>query len=730
MLTLPTAFAAAIARGPLDVVHYVKIENAIGTIWEATTRPWLTYNASIAEVGSFSATFDPMDRKSKVGNFSVVSAPDGWLMDVSLNNRLKGSRITVKWGDMSAAFVSDLAPKFMGTIESALPDPEKNTVTLSCTDYLSTLLDNQVVGRWLNMHPLEIILQIMTESTTDGGLGIDASLINTSSFSPASHSEVRHFVVSRGTTSDIYTDTSVSSPQSAKQLIDELCELMDGQLTILEDGLIRFQRFNGAAAVDNWGDTDWLEVRLDEVDGNLRNRITMEFNQLDEAIGVNPGAKQITPMAMTMRLEDTDSSAAIASPGQTARIIDESYTTAWVEGDAIIFATLVDFQLDPAGIPATADVGDEFTLFSGMLHAFCGTRSPGFTTGLGNFEPTLKLDSSHKGYIRVTDEIIEVDRCIVNGDTVLHILESTGNLLVDMYNADQTALPGKATFRISARGAFGTPIQDHAGAPKDWDQNNYNTPGAIARDVTIPALFVQEKLRRYSKGAPKVTVRTTHHKYAYQLGDIITLTTDQIRYFGHASGVDTTVKWEICGKQDDIFGDEPCITWTLIWAYDGASLAIPPNKRISAGRRDDGTMKRRDELDTANNTQRVPRYFGIIPTRTGVNRFGTDEGIISTQNGGRRLNPLEVNVPANRTVYVDHNDLNNSIMTIETIPGTVRPRYAPGASPIATVNTDLTDITSVVDKRNTQSTLANDVVTSNANRGVQVNRSFTSTRKG
>lgn len=735
MLTLPTALQNALARGPLDVVHYVKLELHSGQIFEAATREWGGFPSSIASVSPFSVSIDPLDRKSKVGTFTITGTPDGNLYQWIIDHQAKGAEVTVLWGDMSATSTSDLGPKFKGTVEVALPNAQDLTATLTCKDYLDPILDNQIVGRWLNMHLLEIIEQILTTDTADGGLGIDTAIIDTTSLDPDTWSSIKHYVVSRGTISDIYKDTSVSSPTSAKQLIDELAMLMDGQLMCREDGLIRFHRYeSGTAAVDNWTDDDFLDISLDDIDGNARNRFTIEFNQLTETAALSPRGEDVTPKALVYRQLNEDAANDVKSPHQTARIIDENYSTPWIEGDANIIERAVyqngDEGYRPEGIPSSLGAGDEFFLGGGMFHAFCGTRTPGFTTGLGQYEPTWKIDSTHLAYIQVEEEIISIDKLVVDGRSVAHVYETTATTIQNAIGALATALPNLGTFRIAERGCFGTPVQDHAGA-----ENNQDTYGSklvnIAHDVTIPVNFINAKIRRFAYGAPKITVRTPHHKYAVQVGDIITLTTALVKYLGHSLGLDTTDKWEVCGKQDDIYNDQPCITWTLIWAYSGTGtdpLTDDYNTRI--GRRDQTTKHQRDIDDGVNENVRQPKFNGGIPSHSGTFTVDVDTAIISGSSGARRLPTRTIPVEADMDTHVFLDDRTNAISTIAVDHGVAPPATPPNNTRIATVVSDGTDVQTIQDQRNTNQPVTSDAVTDLANRGLQSNRSFTSRPRG
>lgn len=736
MMTLPTAFATKAESGFLDLVHYVKVELHSGQIFEASTREWGGLPSSIASVSPANFILDPLDRKSKVDTFKVTSAGDGFLYQFITENNCKGAEVTVLVGDMSASSSSDLGPKFKGTCDVALPNSKLATATLTCKNYLDPVLDNQIVGRWLNMHLLEIIEQILTTDTADGGLGIDSAIIDLTSLDPDTWPDIKHYVVSRGTISDIYKDTSVSSPVSAKQLIDELAMLMDGQLMCLEDGKIRFHRFAaGTAPVDNWTNDDILDITLEDLDSNARNRITLEFNQLAETSALSPRGEDITPKAMVYRQMNEDAANDVKSPHQTARIIDENYSTPWVEGDANIIENAVyqngEEGYNPEGIPASLGAGDEFFLGGGMFHAFCGTRTPGFAPGLGQYEPTWKLDADHLAYIQVGDEIISIDKLVVDGRSVAHVYDSPATTIQNAIGALATSLPNLGTFRIAERGCFGTPVQDHAGT-----QNNQDTYGSslvnIAHDVTIPVNFVNAKLARFARGAPKITVKTQHHKYGCQVGDIITLTTDWVKYLSRTLGLDTTDKWEIVGKSDDVYGGkDPCITWTLVWAYSGTGAEpITDDYNTRIGRRDQSTKHQQTIDDGSNENVRQPRMDGGIITHSGTFTIDSDKSVFSGAGGARRLPTRTIPVEEDMDTHVFIDNRTGAIQTIATGHGAPAPATPPNNTRIATVVTDGVDVQTIKDERNTNAPVANDAVTTLAQRGIQSNRTFSKLSRG
>ncbi len=740
MLTLPAALTAALARGRIDPVVYVKIEKASLTI-EAVTRPWLDYTPGIAEISPFAAELEPMDRKSRVGNLTITANNDGWFYGLAIANQLRGARVTVLWGDISAEDTDDLAQMFMGTIESVATDAVNKVVGLSCADYLATLRDRNIVGRFLNIHPLEVISQILLE--IDGGLGFSGAAIDDESLDPENHPDIQHWVVSRGTVSLLYKDTSLTTPTSAKVLIDELATLMDGQLVCLEDGVLKFQRYlAGQDVVDDWTDSDFIDIQLDHADQNLRNQIAMGFNtadeltsliQADQAVGPEGGSdfKFGTPPALIYRETNLDAAADLASPDQDVRIVDQRYDTKWVEGDALIFGP----ETDPLVFEITADLaaGEWVTLRSGMLHAFCGTRSPGFTYALGTFEPDIPLDDDHLAYIRFDDEIISFDRCEVIG-TFVDIAAPSPEYSdpLAMIGSDLTILPGCARFRIKERGVLGTTAAHHQGvkgvpnAPSNGPQLMFPASGGIlAHDVTIPVAFVQAKIQRFSRGAPQITVRTHLDKYALQIGDIITLTTDQIGYYNH-DGLTTADKWEITSKQVDLFGDEPCIAWKLVWAYVGDGDPIVDDKRITLGDR----MIQRRTQDADHHVLKPTVVDHAIETAAGLD-IEIGRGIVAS-SFGRILRPtVTIPLAPSSDNHVAINEITNQYTVTPVAVGDPAPTPAPGNVRIGVVTTDATDVINTDQTiRNVNETLQTSTVTTQATQGLIANRTFSSFSRG
>lgn len=752
MLTIPAASQRAIDSGTLDLVYYVKIETNAGDVIECATREWSGYPQTIDTVSPFSSELDPVDRKSRVGQFTITSANDGYLFDLACTKRFKYARITCLYGDMSATSTADLMPRFRGYIDKHDMLTTEGRVILTCADALSFLRDRAIVGYWINQHPLEIIQDILTNLLY---LDFDPSIIDLTTLDPSNaiHDDIRHWVVSRGASSNVYKDSAVTVPTSAKSLCDELAMLMNGQLVCDEDGIIRFKRFfRGKTSVDNWTNDDFTAVpEIEDLDGNLVNEVSVHFNMIEGVEGGEISNRIATDdKNLVYTHHNSDASAALRSPDEQFRhIVSDKMETNWVEADGYLFGVKdilgnnVQDQrhvvLENGAVGKNGQVGDTFDVAGAMTHAFCGTRWPNYAIGGSPAQPSWAVvDSSHPVWLRIDNEVIRCNQVAVTTSRAQAVvIDDPSGVKNPNGESVQIKVPGMfpaaARFTIAARdvtgfylGGAGTHFGPHA-SNDDFPESRY--PGAKIHDITIPFTMAKWRVDRFSFGAPVLKVRTSHAKYGIQLGDIVTLTTDLIKYFDHASGLTIDDKWEVVGKQVDDFGDDPGIEWKLVWAY---GMFDPDSyDRVTGVRsRKDRTLANDLNDVGADDVFRVPRtdIGDMVPQAAPGGGLNGRIGAGSARGEFQTRYSEPVDFPLNQTKdhYIIIDQRSRSVIVEEATAGGVGPEIGPGQMPAGVITTNATVVTTVRDDRNTNRVLAPDVVTANANRSVQPNRSLSS----
>jgi len=76
-------------------------------------------------------------------------------------------------------------------------------------------------------------------------------------------------------------------------------------------------------------------------------------------------------------------------------------------------------------------------------------------------------------------------------------------------------------------------------------------------------------LARYKYGCPEVEVETLLTKYLIQIGDLVTITNSDYIDYGK-DGITSSDKWEVVGKETDVFASPPKIKWRLAYAGTNA----------------------------------------------------------------------------------------------------------------------------------------------------------------
>jgi hypothetical protein len=120
-------------------------------------------------------------------------------------------------------------------------------------------------------------------------------------------------------------------------------------------------------------------------------------------------------------------------------------------------------------------------------------------------------------------------------------------------------LPRAAEYTIKTRNVFGT--------THSTDHTALNTAHSGVWDVTAQSLLLQEMMDRFSRGAYGIKIRVGLDRLAIQQADLVTVNVPAARFtaFGQ-QGLDNTVKFEVTGRRVEMFGPNPGIILTLVYA--------------------------------------------------------------------------------------------------------------------------------------------------------------------
>lgn len=544
-LTPTAAWYQAVTRAEAKIRFYVAIYDGTNT-WKAVSGSMdsgsdlylATIPVAIQKVTPVAIELDPLTRETQIGEL-FLDVDDNWIRPIIVNNRIKGQRCTVKLG-AAELDESDFMSFFVGPIEEIHPI-DGHTVSLSVLDPFTVLNNTKITGHWINKHPLEVLYD-----GAGGGIlekcDLAADLIDEDSLDPSDAvytGDISHFIVSRGGAHGSHW-TGVNDPVPAFQLAQEITRLLNGHFVANEAGELSFVRFDASAsAVDDWTINDIIpgSFRQDSLEGNVVNRLICKF-------GATVGS-QNTPQE-SYQADDTASQTTYKYPGQTERILGpDPWTTKWLDGGMnLLYAAI-----------AAGD--NSLRLYSGNGHAVSGSKygSPAWATVSAARPVYLLLDSSHiPGIANI--EIVKATGLTINqGNIGVEVNDpDTGYRLETHYH--------DLTFTGVSRGQLDTDASAHKGSV------SATTALTLVYDITILVNLFDELLGRFQNGCPVINVDTLLTKYPLQIGDLITLTWSHFVAYGY-DGITDADKWEIVGKELDIYSNPPVIKWAL--AYAGTS---------------------------------------------------------------------------------------------------------------------------------------------------------------
>lgn len=459
------------------------------TPWKATSGECdlISEPEAILEVESVESKLDPVTREPSSGSLDVI-VEDDWLRPIYVNNQIKHQKAIVTQGAKGVAEANFLS-HFAGPIEEIMPEGGKKVV-LRIEDIFSLLEKIEVVGLWMNQHPLEIMEDLLSKAD------IPAAFIDATSFDPsqAVYADIRHFVISRGGAMAAYrADPGVNKPTSAFKLISELGQLIHGQLRIDEDGKIGFALFDASAAsADSWGVNEIRPGSFEQLpQGIIINQVNVGFFR-DES-GKHQGA---------FTLNDTASQTAHAYPGSTNRILSFDFETSWLD------------NVGAAQFAITSGFTGSYRIF-GMQHA-SGTRDH----LNGGVPAGATIASARPAYLFVFDPINGHE--IIKAET-LALSDEAHHATPRDPETDAVLQLGpfakEGTYSDLTRGVLGTNDVDHV-------------IYSVVIDITILVELGSAMLSRWKNEAAIIKLRTDEGQGDKQTGDFIDITWPDFLAFG------------------------------------------------------------------------------------------------------------------------------------------------------------------------------------------------------
>jgi hypothetical protein len=588
MITPSTAWLEAVARDNARIVFYVEIYN--GNTWAFTSGDMDSgsdlagTDVALQKLKPLGVDLDPLTRKFKSSMIELV-VDDAWIRPIWTANRLKGQRVNIYVGAAELDQADFEVYAINAQIEELIPNPGKKSATIQVLGQLAIINRAHIpTSYWLNKHPLEVLYN-------GDGTGVleiaGGHTFNANSFdeTQAVYNDIDYLIVSRahtrvaGVYAGEFSDWNgvvEASKATGGQLSQEIVRLLNGQLIENGSGELEFKLFDtGASADDDWTVDDILP-------GSLKQETT-DLNAINQLI-VNFGQDYMSrDLTRSYTANDTDSQSDLKFPGESERVISHEWdspwigTRLWLGGDISAAAT-------------------SLTLKGLTNHALSGNRSG---MAISGSKPVYLLLDSSRIHGTNNTEIVKVaamtrstdDQCFVNVFTGGTTWESAGPFVHTV------------TLSSITRAQRGTTASEHFF-------------GSLVYDITPLVLVQDELLSRFSYGCPILTVETPINKFALELGDTISITTDEYLSFGN-DGLTSSDLWEIVSKQADFFARPPKIKWKLASktvttpTFTGISDVIiaATEQEVSASSSDQaGQFFVADGLDTSQSTGAITAF--------------------------------------------------------------------------------------------------------------------------
>ena len=507
MEDLNPRFVEAMSRADCRPVWLVRVSiNRAETIsFVSRGTSGMDYPASVDSVSTVSAKIDPFSREFSTNMVDVTFVDDGTIRDLASTRWVKGKRIDILLGAVGLT-EGDFESRFSGVIDD--PQPDEGSLVLHCTDLSSSLRDTSVQGFWINVHPIEVIASIEPTLASATGIHFEAH-----TFRPDYDDRTKHWKVSRHARFDGDLTPSpmptIRVPVGSMQLVNEILALTGGSLVVNRFGNMEYVPFHAdAPPIRTLGRDDIGDMRQLATAAHLTNHHTITF--------LKDGTKLPNGHAVYKHgSNDPQAQTDIAYPGTIRRIVATSEETDWLNAETRLASS----------ISSGAGAGSTFDVVSPVLFGL----------------PTSFVDPAHRVIFLVDDELIECDLATALPGADGELVTPDG-MIAYLWR-----------YRISQRALFGTEQLSHT--PDSGG-------GGYVVDYTIAVSVTDRKVSRFSHGIPIVEITTSMAQLDLDLGDAIALEDDVALWTGF-DGVDTSLIWEIVGKEELPSDDSPRITFTL-----------------------------------------------------------------------------------------------------------------------------------------------------------------------
>ena len=614
----------------------------------------ITGDPLLSSITSVTQQVDPIERSVQASELSLELLDDGKIRGLVASQNFLNSLVTVKLGT-AALNLADFELIFKGPIVRLQPVEGKITIKVQALEAM--VMDGKNFRTYYNKHPFEVIDQMLQDS------GVDSGDIDSTSFTPSTYSAgISHYCFSSMVTgSDFendmfwdYTDSSMAVGAAGTSYIhdwtyhvlrfipfvNEILKLTRTSMFVNTEGKIALKHFDASeAVVKHFTTDDYSDFVQVEKDVPIYNKMNCVFR--------NSGPQRF------VRKDDTS----------ITNYEEQTYET------PVLYLAPYSRYYEDGGVPQAGDI----------VPGFAGVKN------ILTSQSTEAPSADRPVYWLHRQEVIKATGAFT----------ATNQYYGSSYAANGD-LPGSierfpryiTMSSVATRPFFGNQSGEGVWQNKVWD-------------LTATYDFCDYVLVRFSNTAPTIRIATTLEFAYLEIGDLVSLDNDVFLCPELAlAGLDSSVKFEIVGREITPLGDSVNIVFDLVYA----TKTSPPSTSLAsqiAGKFE--TMMPDSILDAVSNG-----LMGVNSVGAGLD-LGAGSGLEGTiapgsaSAGGQFPIGLAAQLGfvavANRHNYVGINGLTGEPIVTDVATSDPEPRLGPSEIRLGLAVAGGSSISSVSDLR-------------------------------
>jgi hypothetical protein len=613
----------------------------------------ITGDPLLSSITSVTQQVDPIERSVQASELSLELLDDGKIRGLVATQNFLNSIVTIKLGTPSIT-LSKFELIFKGPIVRLQPAEGKIIIKVQALE--SMIKDKKNFRTYYNKHPFEIVDQMLQDS------GVASGDIDSTSFTPSTYSaDISHYCFSSMVTgsdfeNDMFWDYETSSPNNAAStsylhdwtyhvlrfipFVDEVLRLTRTSMFVNTAGKVALKHFDASeAVVKHFTTDDYSDFEQVETDVPIYNKMNCAFR--------NSGPQRF------VRKDSTSITNYEEQPYETPVLYLAPYSNYYENG----------------GTPQAGDI----------VPGFAGVKN------LLTSQSTEAPSADRPVYWLHRQEVIKATGAFT----------ATNQYYGRIYaaNGDVTSSVEYYPRYITMSSVATRPFFGNQSGEAEW--------GNKVWDLTATYDFCDYVLTRFSNTAPAIRITTTLEFAYLEIGDLVSLDNDVFLSPELAlDGLDSSVKFEVVGREITPLGDSVNIVFDLVYA----TKTSPPSTSLAsqiAGQFE--TMMPRSLLDAISNGLMGVNSVGAgLVVGAGSGLEGTIEAGSASAGGQFPIGlaaQMGFTAIANRHNYVGINGLTGEPIVTDVATSDPEPRLGPSEIRLGLAVAGGSSISSVSDLR-------------------------------